>query len=261
MKGEGELPTKRRRESSTQIYHVIVKGINNEKIFNQQREKVYLKKIILKSLEHFKIEIYCYCIMSNHAHFIIRAEIQVLSLFMATILAEYASYYNYKHHRNGHVFQNRFMSECIENERYFWACLRYIHLNPVKAGMIKNPVRYKYSSMGEYLTEDKVLLHEKAVGFYKKTFKNFEEFEEFHKRREKEIFQDVTDEIRQQQEEIAMLVAEKIFREKELFLITQVFEEKNVREEYILLLKQTLKISQKRAKELCEQALNKVQNE
>ena len=96
---------KRRQESSTGMYHVMVKGINKERIFNQQREKSYLIKIILKHLELFKVEIYSYSIMSNHAHFIIRSEIQILSRFMAAVLSEYALYYNFKHQRNGHVFQ------------------------------------------------------------------------------------------------------------------------------------------------------------
>lgn len=73
---------KRRQESSTGIYHVIVKGINKERIFNQQREKSYFIKIILKHLKIYKVEIYSYCIMSNHAHFIIRSEIQILSRFI-----------------------------------------------------------------------------------------------------------------------------------------------------------------------------------
>lgn len=59
---------KRRQESSTGMYHVIVKGINKERIFNQRREKSYFIKIILKHLKVYKVEIYSYCIMSNHAH-------------------------------------------------------------------------------------------------------------------------------------------------------------------------------------------------
>ncbi len=171
------MPTRRRRESKTELYHIIVKGINRERIFNQQREKIYFKRIILKHLDVINVEIYCYCIMSNHAHFIIRVEIHDLSRFMAFVLSEYASYYNFKHHRNGHVFQNRFTSECIEDERYFWSCLRYIHLNPVKAGMIKMPVRYRYSSMGEYAAKKK----KKRFYFIKIPFRTFNNFKNFTK--------------------------------------------------------------------------------
>lgn len=261
MKGRDNLPTRRRRESKTEVYHVIVKGINKERIFNQQREKIYFKQIILKHLKVINIEIYCYCIMSNHAHFIIRAEIHDLSKFMALILAEYASYYNFKHHRNGHVFQNRFTSECIEDERYFWSCLRYIHLNPVKAGIIKTSVKYKYSSIGEYATEETVLIHEKAVSLYKKSFRDFQEFMLFHGRREEILFQDISDEIMLQQMEISLNLAKDIFQERKFSLLMQVFEEKEAREEYIHRLRQTLKISQKKTKKLYEMTKHKVENE
>lgn len=261
MKGWDVVPTKRRQESRTGIYHVIVKGINKEKIFNQQREKIYFKSIILKYLEKYQIEIYCYCIMSNHAHFIIRAEIQVLSMFMASILAEYASYYNFKHHRNGHVFQNRFRSECIENENYFWTCLRYIHLNPVKAGMLKKPERYRYSSMAEYMLEMPVILHENAIVIYKNHFFDFKEFEGFHKKKSSETFLDIPDEVTVQQLESARVIAEDVFAKNKLSLLNQVFEEKKSREEYIQRLRQILKISQKRAKELCIATMNRIENE
>ena len=254
------MPTQRRRESRTGIYHIIVKGINREKIFYQQREKLYFKDIILKHLKKYHVEIYSYCIMSNHAHFIVRAEIQILSTFMAAILAEYASYYNYKHHRNGHVFQNRFTSECIEDEKYFWTCLRYIHMNPVKAGMIKKPERYKNSSMAEYISETPILLHEKAIVMYQKNFSDTKSFVEFHAEKEVEVFDDITDEVEIQQREIAFLLAEKMFEEYQLPLLMQVFEEKRIREEYIGQLKRTLKISLRKARQLCDATMNYVEN-
>ena len=72
------MPTKRRQKSFTDFYHVIVKGINKEKIYNQQREKIYFKKIILKYLNKYDVEIYANFIMSNHEQLIIKAELQVL---------------------------------------------------------------------------------------------------------------------------------------------------------------------------------------
>ena len=255
------MPIRRRQESSTGIYHVIVKGINNEKIYNQQREKVYFKSIVLKHLKKYQVEIYCYCIMSNHAHFIIRAELQILSVFMAAILAEYASYYNFKHHRNGHVFQNRYTSECIEDERYFWTCMRYIHLNPVKAKMIKRPERYKYSSMSEYMLETSIVIHEKAIRLYKKCYLSFKEFEEFHKERQAEVFIDTADEVVLQRRELALIIAEDVFRDYNLSLLSQVFEEKRPCKEYIRRLKTILKISQKKAEKLCVETMNRVENE
>lgn len=255
------MPKGRRKESSTEIYHVIVKGINHEKIFNQAREKIYFKSIILRYLKKYKVEIYSYCIMSNHAHFMIRAEIQVLSLFMAVILAEYANYYNYKHHRNGHVFQNRFASECIENESYFWNCMRYIHLNPMKANMVKNMIRYKYSSIGELMAETPVIVSENVIAMYKKKFTDFQTFEEFHKLRTTEVFRDISSEMENQKLEVARTIAEELYETYALTLLNQVFEEKAVRVEYIRRLRKELKITEKRAKELCLNLMNQVQNE
>ena len=250
------MKNRRRRESFTGLYHVVVKGINKERIFDQQREKVYLKKIILEFKEKYGIEIYAYCIMSNHAHFIIRAELNELSSFMARVLAKYAFYYNFKHNRNGHVFQNRFMSECIESESYYWTCLRYIHLNPVKANMVKRVVRYKY------ITETKGLICEKAFEMYKKHFKTYNDFEEFHEFSyiHNQIFQDITSEVEEQRREVTLNLAKELFAKKELLLLSQIFEEKENREEYIQQIRQTLKVSMRKARDICIMVKNQVDN-
>ena len=90
------MPHKPRRESSTRFYHIYVRGINKEKIFGQSREKNYFKRIIRKYLKEYDVEIYSYCIMSNHAHLLIKSDLKELSMFMSKVLAKYAQYYNYK---------------------------------------------------------------------------------------------------------------------------------------------------------------------
>ena len=232
-----------RKESSTGFYHIVVKGIARERNFNQTREKKYFKRIIKKHLKKYHVKIYAYCIMSNHAHIIIWAEIEELSLFMARILAEYANYYNYKHNRNGHVFQNRFTSECIEDENYFWNCLRYIHMNPVKAGMVKQAADYKYSSIKEYFSEEKMLIHEDAIKFVRSRFEEFHIFEAFHQGRKYEVFQDIKEEIEQQRIDIAEMIALELFEKNGFDFCIQVFEEKAVREEYLKKIQQILNIS------------------
>lgn len=244
------MPSKRRRESTTGFYHIIVKGINKERIFAQNREKSYFKKIVLKHLEKYEVEIFCYCIMSNHAHFIIRAELHCLSSFMAIILAEYAMYYNYKHERNGHVFQNRFKSECIESEKYLLNCIRYIHMNPVKANIVKHPQSYKYSSINEYVMENTCILHLNALLLKEKYFKREESFLAFHGGIIDEIIMDVIEDKKRQQEEMAIQIAETIRKEKGLSLLCEVFEEKAVRKEYKDAIKEILKIADTRTQEL-----------
>ena len=253
------MPRKRRKKSKTDFYHVIVKGINGERIFNQQREKIYFKSIILKHLSKHSIDIYGYCIMSTHAHFIIRAEIKELSAFMSEVLSEYAIYYNYKHNRNGHVFQNRFQSECIEDERYFWTCLRYIHLNPVKAKMIKTIEKYKYSSILEYFTGNPLLISLDAIGLMEEHFGNTENFKAFHRQKMESMVLDVMPDFKLQQEEMALEMAKEIQIKNQFPLLCQVVEEKNTRRLFEKRLYDELKLSKRRNAEVCAMIKDKTE--
>lgn len=251
---------RRRKESSTGFYHVVVKGIARERNFSQTREKKYFRLIIRKHLKNYDVKIYAYCIMSNHAHIMIWAEIQELSFFMARVLAEYANYYNYKHDRNGHVFQNRFTSECIEDEDYFWNCLRYIHMNPVKAGMAKKAADYKYSSIKEYFSEEKMLIHEEAVRFIRNRFGEFHIFEAFHQGRKYEVFEDIKEEIEQQRIDIAEMMAHELCEKNKFDFCIQVFEEKVVREEYLKKIQQTLDVSCRKSQEIYSKIRKKMKS-
>ena len=189
--------------------------------------------------------------MSNHAHFIIRAELNVLSEYMSIILSEYAVYYNFKHSRNGHVFQNRFYSECIESETYYWSCLRYIHLNPVKARIVKKAETYKYSSMYEYSSCCTTILSERALTMVRQHFGEIEEFKQFHQKKAENVFFDLNEEIKMQQEEVALEIAKKIQKEYKMKLLCQVVEEKETRNVYEEQLKDQMGLSKRRIKELC----------
>ena len=161
------MPRTARSRSSTDMYHVIARGINKEPIFKQKREKNNFIRLLLKHLKDRDIEIYAYVIMSTHFHILIRVDLKLLSNYLAIVLAEFAEYYNYKHNRNGHVFQDRFKSECVETEQYFWNCMRYIHMNPVNANLVNDPLNYNFSSLKEYETEKSRIIHPKAIKIYK----------------------------------------------------------------------------------------------
>lgn len=241
----------KRRESSTGLYHVFVRGINKEKIFEQVREKKYFKKTIKKYLEKYDVEIHAYCIMSNHAHLIIKSvEKQKLSYFMSNILAEYAQYYNYKHNRNGHVFQNRFGSECIESEKYYWNCIKYIHLNPVRALMVPSALDYKYSSIGEYKRYKSGLLHENAIQNYKNRFENWEEYLRYHYVTNEAVFIGMEEEIDMQRKEQVINFLWEIQEQEEIEAAIEIFEEPLLRIKYIEMIKERLKVSKKETKRL-----------
>lgn len=244
------MPRQRRRKSATGFYHVIAKGINRERIFNQTREKNYFKRILRNYLQEDEVEIYAYCIMSNHVHLIIKSELSALAVFMAKCLAQYAEYYNYKHNRNGHVFQNRFKSECIETERYFWNCVRYIHLNPMKCNNENSYLQYKYSSIGEYRLLKTELLHKNALNIFQRKFEEWEDVINFHNKKQYIVVDDVTEDLTLQRQKIALNILEQMKIEKNLSEIIEIIEEKDLREEYKERLIDRMEISNAKSEEL-----------
>ena len=146
------MPRTRRKPSGTDVYHVVSRGNNQQDIFLLEKDKNRLYGIIKEQAEKFGVKIYAYCIMSNHVHILLKAEFKALSSFMRETNSMYAAYYNYKYKQSGHVFQGRFFSSCVETEGYLLSCVRYIHNNPVKAGIVHDIIAYPYSSAGDYFS-------------------------------------------------------------------------------------------------------------
>lgn len=149
--------------SKTNIYHIIIKGNNDEVIFYDDMDKnVFLERIKLTK-EEFKYKVYAYCLMSNHVHLVIDVPEDKLSKSIQSLTIRYASYFNKKYDRKGPFVQNRFKSKNIENQRYFLEVCRYVHRNPEKAGIEKTS-NYKWSSYKEYIGKEKII--EKKVLMY-----------------------------------------------------------------------------------------------
>jgi len=175
------MPRRARKDSQSCFYHVIVQGINKEYIFEKEEFILCYKKIILEKLKDANIKVLAYCIMNNHAHLLIYAEkSEYLSKFMQKINTKYSNYYNRIKKRVGYVFRDRFYSQSIMNEKQLLNCLKYIHMNPVKAKIIKTMDKYKYSSYNEFLNEKEIIDEEgiKLIFGDIKTYK--EEFNKIH---------------------------------------------------------------------------------
>lgn len=147
------MPRTPRRKSASGIYHIMLRGINQQVIFEDELD--YAK--FLETLEKYKAvseyKIYAYCLMSNHIHLLIKVEKEELDLIMKRIAGSYVYWYNWKYYRKGHLFQDRFKSEPVEDDAYFLTVLRYIHQNPIKAGLAETVDDYRYSSYHCYLDE------------------------------------------------------------------------------------------------------------
>lgn len=145
------MPRQARRKSESGIYHIMLRGINQQQIFADEEDSLRFLETLSKYKEQCGYEIYAYCLMSNHVHILLKEGKENLTLVLKRIAGSYVYWYNWKYHRSGHLFQDRFKSEPVEDDAYFLTVIRYIHQNPVKAGICRNVDGYKFSSYNEYI--------------------------------------------------------------------------------------------------------------
>lgn len=162
------MSRKAREKSNTDIYHIMFRGINGQIIFEDYEDYEKLYEILKEYKEVCGYEIYAYCFMSNHIHLLIKEGKEDFGLVFRRIGAKYVYWYNYKYSRNGHLFQDRYKSERVENETYFLTALRYIHQNPINAGIVKDIENYKWSSYKEYLGKSDLCSTKFALKFFSK---------------------------------------------------------------------------------------------
>jgi REP element-mobilizing transposase RayT len=132
-------------------YHVMVRSISEVTLFKDVYDKERYLKTMKKYQEIFKFKVYAYCLMGNHAHFIIYSNGADISKIMHGVNQSYAQYYNKVHLRHGHLFQDRFKSKIVDNDRYLIALSAYIHNNPCGMQEYSSIEDYPYSSLGVYL--------------------------------------------------------------------------------------------------------------
>ena len=152
-----------RKKSGTGIYHVMLRGINRQDIFEDDDDYLQMTSILRGQSERYDEQglrlspfctFYAYCLMSNHLHLLIQEREDNISNIVKRIGVTYAHYFNKKYERNGHLFQDRFRSEPVDDIGYFVTLLRYIHQNPLKAGIIENINDYPWSSWKEYASDN-----------------------------------------------------------------------------------------------------------
>lgn len=142
--------------SISKVYHTIFKGIDNQDIFYDDQDRRVFLNDLLKTKIDFNLNVYAFCLMDNHVHMVIRSEKEFLSKSMQSLAIRYVHYFNKKYKRTGPLFQDRFRSKNVENQKYFLEVCRYIHRNPENAGFAKTE-KYKWSSYQEYLGKEKII--------------------------------------------------------------------------------------------------------
>ncbi|MDT8858927.1 transposase [Alkalihalobacillus sp. MEB130] len=144
------MPRKARTKSRSGIYHIMLRGINKQLIFEDDEDKRRFLEVLKRYKERCHFQLYGYCLMNNHVHLLMREGDEPLSLILKRISSSYVYWYNNKYDRFGHLFQERFKSENVEDRAYFLTVLRYIHQNPLKAGLSPDVFDSSWTSIQEY---------------------------------------------------------------------------------------------------------------
>lgn len=147
---------KKRIYSSTGLYHIVVRGVNKQNIFYENVDRNYFIALLRKYSKKLNVQIYAFCLMENHVHLELNDTKQKISLFMQCLCSMYARYFNRKYDRIGHLFQERYLSEVIKDEKYFVTVFRYILQNPEKAGVSKTK-NYRWSSYNLYKSKSTII--------------------------------------------------------------------------------------------------------
>jgi REP-associated tyrosine transposase len=149
------MPRKPRIEIGGGLYHVITRGNNRRKIFRSRDDYLNFTSILEQQKVKLPFYLYAYCLMPNHVHLLIEMKDDPVSRIMQRVLTSYSQHHNRKYKRSGHLVQGRYKSILCQTDRYLGELVRYIHMNPVRAKLVKRPEDFEHSGHRAYLGLDK----------------------------------------------------------------------------------------------------------
>lgn len=186
-----------RKYSQSGLYHIVFRGMNRHNIFEEDEDFIKIIDIIKNLKQEMKFEIYAFCLMTNHVHILLKENnIGDISVIMKRLLTRYAVWFNRKYLRSGALIANRYKSQPVERDEYLLSVIRYIHQNPLRARIVTEIDKYKWSSYCEYVNDSNLTDTDFILSMIGK--KNFEEY---HKQEEKEFYE-VSDRIGKSEEYI-----------------------------------------------------------
>lgn len=144
------MPRMPRITSKLNLYHICDRGVDKRAIFNDDTDREKFIKLLADVLQNVEGSLIAWCLMTNHIHLVVQMDKDEMSQMMQSLVGRYAQFYNWRHGRSGYLIQDRFRSQPINTQRYLLTAVRYVHQNPVKAGMTPT-CAYPWSSYSEYL--------------------------------------------------------------------------------------------------------------
>jgi len=159
-------------------YHIYNRGANKADIFLGDSDYVFLLKLLRKKSEEFDVSVIAYSLMNNHYHLLLRQNGEAtISQFMQSVFNIYSKAFNSKYQHSGTLFEGPFKAIMVKDEKYLVHLCRYIHRNPVEAGMVVVPEQWHYSNYLEFIEMRKGKLIDRAfVQEYFGTPENYREF-------------------------------------------------------------------------------------
>lgn len=216
--------TTRNNMKNSSFFHIMVQGINKERIFNTDKNKEEYLKLIYKNNEG--VDIIAYCMMNNHAHILVKIEnIEKMQNWVKKSNTGYAIYYNKSNDRVGYVFRDRYKSQVIKNEKHLYTCVDYIHENPVKAGICDKKEDYVFSSYIEKYNGNQNEVKTQIAKIFNDIEENFKE----------ERFEFIESE-EENKEEICHNIIDKFLKEKGIY-VEQLTNRENLLIELVRILK------------------------
>lgn len=145
------MPAQPRLILSQSFYHVMTRGNNRQTIFRCEDDFRYYLDLIARFKEEYPFNLYHYCLIPNHTHFMIQTKLgKDFSTFMKKLNLAYYQHYKNSYGWVGHLWQGRFKSQPVGKDNYLIQCGKYIELNPVRAGIVSSPQEYEFSSNKYY---------------------------------------------------------------------------------------------------------------
>lgn len=133
------------------FYHVILRGNHREPLFGSAADRLALNEIVTSAIERLYVRVHAFCWMSNHLHAVMQVAERPLNEVMQRIAMRYSRYRHKILGTTGHLFERRYHARLVDADVYFLTLLRYVHFNPVKAGIVARPEEYPWSSHRAYL--------------------------------------------------------------------------------------------------------------
>ena len=133
------------------LYHVISRGNQRQKIYKDDLDYQRFETLLGEMVKRHSLTLYAYVLMPNHFHLLLEVGRRPLSKAMQTLLYRYTHRYNQRYRKSGHLFQGRYKAILCDRDNYLMVLIRYLHLNPVRAGMVSDPARHRWSSHATYL--------------------------------------------------------------------------------------------------------------